>query len=162
MPILFSNMPKKTLTKSHVLRNRKFIYLIFMKCNNFDKYFFSICSLSSMLPYHFGQQSFTNLQSHMTFSCYRLIIWKMTLHFFHKYLININNDDCCDLNHGKIISPRIFKCKTKAMPKSECIIFKKNAFFSSPGFFSFLFLHQQQTSHIPTYHILHSCEKNPT
>ena len=77
----------------------------------------------------------------MTFSCYRLIIWKMTLHFFHKYLININNDDCCDLNHGKIISPRIFKCKTKAMPKSECIIFKKDAFFSSPGFFSFLFLH---------------------
>ena len=98
----------------------------------------------------------------MTFSCYRLIIWKMTLHFFHKYLININNDDCCDLNHGKIISPRIFKCKTKAMPKSECIIFKKNAFFSSPGFFSFLFLHQYSTSHIPTYHILHSCEKNPT
>ena len=40
MPILFSNMPKKTLTKSHVLRHRKFIYLIFMKCNNFDEYFF--------------------------------------------------------------------------------------------------------------------------
>ena len=85
----------------------------------------------------------------MTFSCYRLIIWKMTLHFFHKYLININNDDCCDLNHGKIISPRIFKCKTKAMPKSECIIFKKNAFFHHLD--SFLFYYSYISTRHPIY-----------